>query len=341
MSLGQAFTMVLTASNGGGAGALNVAPVLPLTRIGNITPDIFSGPVPASVTLAAGLSQAFTFTGINNNNGAGLSPWTLAYSVQISGTDQNSGQLYSSNSISSSTSTVSVPAALSSSLALSPSQLDANQPYAVSMTVTNNGDVPALNVLPSILVQQGSGGTSLVSPGSQTPTLINGKSSVVFVWTYSAVGTGTLTLRGNASGTDSNSLFQVSSTATNSNLLSIQAPAALAVNSMSVAPASIGTGNPISVIMEIKNVGQATALNVSGTAALNVVGTGNATYSSGPSPALVASLAQGEFGLLHLRVPGSQHGPDQFLRLGRGAGFQQRPDPDQRPGIGRAREYFA
>jgi len=160
-------------------------------------------------------------------------------------------------------------------------------------------------VAPSALTLFGSGGIlPLTSPA--TLPLLNGGASANFTWTYTAVGTGTLILSGNASGTDVMTGIAVSSSITASNLVSVQSPANLAFSSFVASPSPLGTGLFGTVVLGVSNTGQTTALNVSitsfGPSLANVVG-----ISSGPLPAIVGSLPSGTVAFLHLHL--QRNGP--------------------------------
>jgi hypothetical protein len=292
VSLGQAYTLVVSISNGGEATAVNVAP-FSLNKQGTANPNALSAPTPASATVVAGATASFTYTGTATLAGAGLSPWSLGYLGSAQGNDLNSGATIFSGSAASATITVNTPAQLATAISVTRTQLNMGQTVQISLTVTNTGDAAANGVLPVAVDQLGTGGFNLVAPFSQTPVNLTKGTATTFNWTYSAIGTGTVSFSSSASALDGNSGAPVVSAPVNTGSLLVQLPTILQVTGISALPSVQGTGAPITVVMTLANTGQATALNVSGDATLGVNGPGSATYASGPSPALLPSLAGG------------------------------------------------
>ena len=295
--LGQQYTMVVTVSHTGGANATGVVPNPPV-KTGNTTPNALSGPFPSSAALTPGQSTTFTYTGTVTISAAPLlEPWNLGYSVSAKGFDANSGVQVNAASAFSNTIAVRSPANLAASLAITPTLVNRDETVQVVMTVLNSGGVAANNVDPDTLLQgiSDTGGLSQVGPDPVTKTIVAKvgatPGSATFTWTFSAVGSGFATLRGGATGTDSSSGGSVSAPVVTSNTITIEEPVQLAVTSLIASPASAGTGSPITVVMTVQNVGQATALNVSGVAGLTVTPVGMALINT--PPLTVASLAGG------------------------------------------------
>ncbi len=293
MELGQAFTLLLAVSNSGSASAVQVAPLTP-SKIGFAQPNLpLGGPFPLSATVAGGQTQVFTFTGINTSGpNSPPSPWNLGYQVQFSGKDLNTGIGVSSATSTTAQSNVVRPTSLQSAINVAPAALDSGQSTTVIMTVSNSGDEPASGVAPSTLSNIGSGGILVLTGPLSGSTSIAAGGSTSFTWTYTAVGTGTLVLSGNATGVDTLTLAALSSTPTASNLVSVQSPASLLISSFVASPSPIGTGSFGTVVLGVSNTGQTTAVSVSITglaasvpAALSV--------TSGPLPASVASIPSG------------------------------------------------
>src|SRR5512136_1673721 len=97
-AVGQAFTVVLTVRNTGGAAARDIVPQAPtLAPAGLAALKPGTGPSPASVaTLAAGASTSFTWTFV-----AGTTPGNVQISAGASGADANSGAALSTGTVTS------------------------------------------------------------------------------------------------------------------------------------------------------------------------------------------------------------------------------------------------
>ena len=91
-------------------------------------------------------------------------------------------------------------------------------------------------------------------------------------------------VEGNAAGTDLFSSQVVSSTATNSPLVTVQTAVNLLVKSFSASPTTVGTGRAIDVIMELKNQGQTNAVHGSPLATCTIQGIPGTRKMSGPTP---------------------------------------------------------
>ncbi len=163
LGVGQAFTLVVSVSNTGAATATHVAPA-GFVKLGSASPDPLSAAQPVSATLAAGQSQAFTYTSDANNVGPG-SPWNLSYVMSAAGLDANSGGAVGSLTSSSNSILIHARSVLFSSLSVSASTMNLGAVLTVVMTVSNSSDAVALTTTPSLLVSTGSGGLQLLQPG--------------------------------------------------------------------------------------------------------------------------------------------------------------------------------
>jgi hypothetical protein len=291
VSVGETYTMVVTVANSGQASAAQVSPNS-IAKLGTATElTSLSGPQPATATVATGVPQAFTYTGVDTVGGSGPSPWGLAYGVAASGVDVNSGLAVSASSVQSNYIGVSQPAALLSSLTVTASSANVGQTVSLILTVSNTGDATAGTVKPLAIGQIGTGSFVLGGPGSQTAVSLAKNVSASFTWTYVAEGTGTVTFSVYASGIDQNSLTTVNSNLAEAGPVSVQVPAQLSVVSIAPLTASLGTGSTGTVVMTVQNVGTTPALNVSASA---LAALGGATpVISAPQPVNVASLAAG------------------------------------------------
>ncbi len=117
-------------------------------------------------------------------------------------------------------------------------------------------------------------------------------SSANYIWTYNAVGAGTLTLSSTASGLDQNSLAAVNSPMAQSSLITINLAGALKIDSIVLTPSNAGTGDLVTAVVAVENTGGSTVTNVQPVGVTEAVGT-LAALNSGPVPASVASLVSG------------------------------------------------
>ncbi|MEK7476492.1 MAG: hypothetical protein AAB152_12795 [Candidatus Coatesbacteria bacterium] len=278
VQVGQWFTVTFAVTNTGGVAATGVTPVLQVNAGGALA-VLEAGPLPPTVaSLAAGGTQAFSFT--YSSSGAG----TFAFTATASGTDT----LYSlpiSCAAGSSVSITSLPVVLNASLATSPATVTAGQYFLIMLTVTNSGAGPATN-LSGALWQSGGGGSAAwgtISPASVASLAPGG--SVVFSWTGTAGAAGGVTLTATASG--DNPVWSNPASAG----VTVLTPAALDA-AVSVYPVSICGGQSLQVRLTVTNTGQAGANGVNAPAFV-VSGTGSAAVAAGPSPALPVTLAGG------------------------------------------------
>ncbi len=288
----------MTVSNAGQATASNVVPGS-FIKGGSAGNPSFGSPVPVSATLAAGQFQVFTYTALAVAGGFS-GPWNLDIHAGATGTDINDSVVIAPvNSLDSNSIQVVSAAALAGTLVISPSARSIGQLSTVVMNVQNTGGTTAKGVQPSALTPSGSGGMLVIT--SPSPADIPPGVTISFTWTYNCVGGGAVSLAGNASGTDFNSGFVVSSPAISSNTLTIQSAANLQINNLVASPAAVGTGGFITVVMTVQNAGEASANSVSVTS-LAVNSTGGALVSNPgifPAPTglvLVGGASQG----LHL-----------------------------------------
>ncbi|HPD19024.1 MAG TPA: hypothetical protein PLF61_05110, partial [Candidatus Goldiibacteriota bacterium] len=237
-------------------------------------------------TQTVNVNETKWFTWTYSTTGAG----SIAVNSFVTGYAQYSKVTVTSDPTSSNYIDVVAPATLISSIT-APSVANINDTFTVYMVVTNTGTADANNVMPSLLQQIGTGGAVLAAP---TPSAQNipGGAGRTFTFVYQAAGTGTVVFRGNASGTDEHSLRTVSSSPTDSNVLTINTAAQLNVSMAISQGDTVGTGDFITLIMSVTNTGTTAANNVAPKALL-IDGAANVNHISGPLPATVPSLSGG------------------------------------------------
>lgn len=212
VNAGDFVTVVMTATNTGGATAQNVAPAA-LSMAGSGAATWVSGPAGAPANIPGGGSAQFTWTY------QAAAPGTVTWTGNASGTDANDGKTVSTPNCTSNLVTVKAAAALVSSLSVAPEVVGQNELVLVTMRATNLGGNPASNVSPSALTLSDALLFSLVSgPAPASGTLAAGE-SISFTWSYRAAAarTGVNTWSGNASGKDSVTNASINSLITTSN----------------------------------------------------------------------------------------------------------------------------
>jgi uncharacterized repeat protein (TIGR01451 family) len=221
VSGGQNIKVNMIVSNTGQATASNVTPsALAVSTIGTASATYDNGPTPGSASILGGSSQMFEWIYICNS---GANGGTVTFSGNATGSDANSGNLITSNTASA-TVTVQTPARLVSLIEATPTVVKPGEMITVTMTVQNTGQAGAVNVIPSALTATGTGTVTPTSGPIPVSTNIPGLSSQVFTWTFKATALGTVTLSGNAMGTDTNSGAVVTSPLTTSNTVIIRNP---------------------------------------------------------------------------------------------------------------------
>lgn len=193
-------------------------------------------------------------------------------------------------------------ARLMSSLAASPTAVTGQYIY-VTMTVTNTGAPAALSVTASSLGV--AGGAAWVSgPDPALVDNLDGGNSVQICWTYRATEPGGVTFTGQAFATDSYTLQGVTSTANDSNLVSVRDPhAPMLTVALAASPAVLTAGSPaypVYVTMTVTNSsdGDVPAPLTVTPSALVIAGSTTLTPRSGPLPASQI-IPRGSFAEFH------------------------------------------
>ncbi|HVO19754.1 MAG TPA: IPT/TIG domain-containing protein [Anaeromyxobacter sp.] len=273
-SVGQALTVRFTVTDTGGASA----------TVSSVTPSpaaICSAATPSPPqTAVSGAPAAFSWTCTPSTAGA------LTLSASTAGTDTNTGSALSASASLASPITVQLPSALTATVAATPTTVDVAENTTVSFTVTNGGGAQAdgVTVTPSVSGAGGSCGSA--SPGA---TNIPSGGSQIYTWTCAGGSSGTLTLGGNASGTDHNSGNPVSASPATSASVTVQSPAALTA-SLAATPTQVSVGQGVSLTLTVNNTGQASAQV---TKVIPSSSSGAATCPTGPTQTLPVTLSGG------------------------------------------------
>ena len=281
ISTGQGITVIMNIQNSGQATANNLLPQL--IPEGDSSSIGLISALPSAVNIPGNLGNA-NFTWIYNTTANGV----VNFYGQAAGTDANSGAVVSPTPVITGNVTIESPVSLASQISL-PATVSEGESYVVYMTITNTGQANSNAVTPGMLMLStgpGSGTSIKILGPSPANANISGLGSVVFSWTYSATGTGSITFTDSASGTDVNSGNMMTSPVASASIL-VQKPSALSA-SISALPATAKTGGAITVVVSVTNGnGCATATGVSVTPqdlGKKLYGAASAGIFAAPSP---------------------------------------------------------
>ncbi|HPI04550.1 MAG TPA: hypothetical protein PKZ78_12000, partial [Candidatus Goldiibacteriota bacterium] len=271
----QRYTAVLTVSN---VGVVNAPAVTPGAVAAPLGGSVILTPAPGSMDIAAGGTGRFTWV-LESDEAEGFADIVITAA---------SGAETSSDVTSGNTNRITVvgDAVLASSVAIAPATVSAGQNVTVVMNVANSGNSAAEGVVPSALVKLGTANYAYVSgpvPGSQT---IAAGANANYTWIYTASGNGNLAVNGYATGYSVYNKVTKTTTATDSNYITVQSPAALSAGIY--VPGTKNIGQWFVVSMVVTNSGSAGATAVAPPVNLTVAGTGGAVRISGPTPATSA-----------------------------------------------------
>lgn len=179
---GGTITIIQTVTNRSTASQTSVRPSITNMIVGNgitrtDTADAIlpSGPLPASQTLATGVSQTYQWTYTASGSG----------SLQFCNSATNSGG--TATSLTSCSNAVSI-GNFTANLSISPAQIVSGQAVTVTLTVKNNGSTNITNITP-YLTEPGTVGWAKVSGPAPANLggLIPGESDI-FQWVYTITG---------------------------------------------------------------------------------------------------------------------------------------------------------
>jgi uncharacterized repeat protein (TIGR01451 family) len=276
VSVGQPFTLSLSLSKTGTAAA-NVTGV----TLNAAAAAICTGQTPPTPVNGIGAAQAFQWTCTPTAAGA------LTLGASATWVDANLGTPQTT-AVPTTVVTVQTAAVVSAATpTVSLAQVDANQSFALQMTVTKTGAASA--TVSSITLNA----AALAICSSQSPAtpVASFPASQVFTWTCSAPTAGARALSATVNWIDVNVGAPRTSTPTPtaSVNVTVQSPPSLAASIAVESPVVAGAN--FTVTMTVTNSGEATASSVSPTALTAAPGnTGSAVLVSGPtgSPATIA-----------------------------------------------------
>lgn len=274
LTRGQAFTVSMTVQNTGGTTANGVLPTPspPTLAVVSGAPAASTPTVLAPVDIAAGASHTFTWSYTENGTASGS--FTLGGGA--AGTNAIDGSTVTSPSVVTPAVAVQAPAALAITAFTLPSPTGSS--FTAMLTVQNNGEAGANNVLPTPQAPVTTGGISATVATAPTAQDIPGGQNRVFSWTYNVTGAGpgTVKITSGAVGTDANSAATVTAANVTSNTANapVHPPPDLGAT-LVVSPRVVEVGGTVTVTLEVKGGGpQVTppeALAVEGPAEVELV----------------------------------------------------------------------
>jgi hypothetical protein len=301
---GNTLTVTMNVFNNGTPAALNVSPTALAVAGGAV---YVSGPAPAMVaSLADGSSQNFTWTyratapgGVTLTGQAiGVDSYTM---LGLTSTSTNSNPILVRNPL---------PPVIVSAIGVTPSAVLTYQSVTVTMTVTNNSSTDVANpvtVTPSALTVTGPAVWAL-GPTPATWYIPRGEARD-FTWVYNTSTFGSVSLTGQAFTTDPFNMAGVTSTATDSNVVTVldtQVP--YIVPTLSASPAVRTVGQTFNLVMSVANNSSMEVPNALTVTPSALTISGPATIASGPTPAtqLIARGGSQDFAwVLNTTGPGS------------------------------------
>jgi uncharacterized repeat protein (TIGR01451 family) len=278
--VGQAVALTLTVQNAGGASAV-VSSVVPLRSGAAAICGAVSPTTPQ--TIAGGTSATFTWSCTPSAQG------TLTLDASVSASDANTGTA-SSPPVAPVNVTVLAPAALTATIGAAPSTVNVGQTVNVTFTVTNGGTATAnITAITPVLSGGTAAGTTTCGAASPAPAPIAAGRSSTFTWTCSSTAPGTLSLSGEAAGTDAISGAALSATPATPAPATVQTPAVLSP-SLAANMTNAFVGQPITYTLTIANSGGASAV----VSSVSAQPSGTATASCGAVlPATPVTIAGG------------------------------------------------
>ncbi len=195
VSVGQSVQVIMTVSNEGAGGAINVLPNDPdpnkIALLGSGNANWNSGPNPASAPVLPSLIyEEFTWTYFASN------PGTIWFSNGALGEDTGSGlPIYATAAWSNTVLVQSVASLTSGTTILPVTQASVGQQLTVIISVTNSGDADASYAW-GVTTQASGAGSVVWAGGWPTAVTITGGTSAHFTWTFSADGASLVHLEG-------------------------------------------------------------------------------------------------------------------------------------------------
>ena len=211
LSRGQRFTATVVIRNFGKALVSKVLPVLELTPSGGAAAHLVTAA--SASDIAPGASTTFAFSLIENGAAVG----TLQALIRPRAGDADAFAFRTREVVEN-------PAHLSLVSVNLPDTVVQSRGYTLSVTVTNDGDAAAVQVVPRAV--QLTGSVQAMVASAQPPVTLAGHSSQTFGWPYQATGPGTaaLSFKAQVTGQDGNSGATLEPAPANSNASAVTFP---------------------------------------------------------------------------------------------------------------------
>src|SRR5438128_5835886 len=295
VSVGQTLQLTFVVQNTGQADATSVSPAAPATAAGT-TASLDAITLVSAGTIAVlhgGQSVSFIWTTSARSAGQ------VAFLASAQGTDGNDPSMTpSTGSITSAAVEAQLAGVLAISAVAGPARISAGlQRPSLTLTATNSGgaDVVLSDLPPPVAATTGSAAVAIVSqPASASGLVLHSGGSRDFTWTFDASGSGTVSWRASASGTESNTGATLAPAAASTAAIAIDAPAALAL-SLAASPLRLSAGlQRVQVALTAANTGGASLrLDPLPVPSVRTSGSAAATLASSPPAGGGTMLAGG------------------------------------------------
>ncbi len=275
--VGQWITVTLSVTNTGGLIAQNLLPFAQYALPGGL--DWIAGPDPSGpLDLAPGGATVFVWT--YSVSGSGL----LVFTGSVSG---GSGGAGPAAAWATGVRMLARPGELRGHLSVTPGTAPAGVTLTVRATITNTGDEAVTGTWLPDFSWTTTGDLALtLATGAfpAGPLTLSGRTTTVFVWTFTTSGEGSVTFSATAFGQDA-SIFAFTRTLT----LTRQAcviPLGVLTGRLRATPDVVSEGGTIRVVFTVSNSGANPAWSVTAAGTPAVSSTMLAVQSSGPTPAV-------------------------------------------------------
>ena len=280
LNVGQWVVVTMTVTNQGGTPALgNLGGVAPsvsaippgsVTQIGGISP---AGPQ----TITGGAAQTFSWTLSVNGGGP------IAFTFSAGGTTCGTEFL---EAVVVKTVTVQTPARLAGRLAVALEPVTLGEPFTLVLSITNLGQEALTAVRLAGLGQPVivPANAAVILSGSGGPVALTGGASTVFTWAISPHELGPVTFSATVLGIAVNTGATVMVFAAFTTTIYPLNSLILAIDSLVASPQGVPAGDPITVVLTVRNPSPAAYADVV-PALLGASGDGGVTFTGGPSPA--------------------------------------------------------
>jgi hypothetical protein len=270
-SVGQLVAVEVVYENPPGvAGVMELRPeVTELVGPGGL--DLVSGPGACDVAAGGTCTAAFLF--------GAAAPGTVEVRIDAAGKDANDGVTPEPAPRATALVEVQRPPRLRGSLTVDPRRASVDQLVAVTLEVSNDGEVAATGFAPRITARPVGALLASEEPG---PQHVPAAGTATFQWTYAMASAGPGAFVAEGVGWDANGAGSVALAAVTSDEVLVQTPAALSARA-GASPRRVSSGQAVAVTLEVTNSGEAEARL---TPYLEASATGSASFTVDPQDAV-------------------------------------------------------